>query len=65
VKGIAIRDELTDEWDKGGVKTNREFSILTAEISKAAFSLINDRYIDLGTSERRSSNASILPTPPA
>ena len=36
VRGIAIRDELTSEWDKRGVKTQKEFSILTAEISKAA-----------------------------
>jgi hypothetical protein len=39
VRGIAIRDELTDEWDKRGVKIEKEFAILTAEISKAAFGL--------------------------
>ncbi len=32
VRGIAVRDELTDEWEKRGVKKEREYSILTAEI---------------------------------
>jgi hypothetical protein len=30
VRGIAIRDELTDEWNKRGIKTKREYSILTS-----------------------------------
>jgi hypothetical protein len=37
VRGIAIRDELTDEWDKRGVNSRQEYSILTAEISRATF----------------------------
>ncbi|MDW7726787.1 MAG: Bro-N domain-containing protein [Candidatus Methanoperedens sp.] len=44
VRGIAIRDELTDEWDKRGIKTKNEYSILTAEISKAAFGLTPGEY---------------------
>ncbi|SRR3989344_1468496 len=44
VRGIAIRDELTDEWDKRGVKTDKEFSILTAEISKATFDMTPNEY---------------------
>ena len=44
VRGIAIRDELTDEWDKRGIKTKNEFSILTAEISKATFGLTPGEY---------------------
>ena len=43
-RGIAIRDELTDEWDKRGVKTQEGFSILTAEISKATFGLTPNEY---------------------
>src|SRR3990167_5897241 len=39
MRGIAIREELTDEWKKHGVKINKEYEILTAEISKAAFGL--------------------------
>src|SRR5665648_438849 len=44
VRGISIRDELTDEWDKREIKTNREYSILTAEISKATFGLTPGEY---------------------
>ncbi|MBI2140296.1 phage antirepressor protein [Candidatus Woesearchaeota archaeon] len=44
VRGIAIRDELTDEWNKRGVESEREYSILTAEISKATFGLTPAEY---------------------
>lgn len=44
VRGIAIRDELTGEWKKRDVKTDREFAILTAEISKATFGLTPSKY---------------------
>lgn len=37
MRGIAIREELTDEWKKREVKREREYAILTAEIAKAAF----------------------------
>src|SRR3989339_1779944 len=47
VRGIAIRDELTDEWDKRGVKTEKEYAILTAEISKATFGLTPSEYKEL------------------
>lgn len=47
VRGIAVRDELTNEWDKRGVKREREFAILTAEISKATFGLTPSEYKDL------------------
>ncbi|MBU4246101.1 MAG: Bro-N domain-containing protein [Nanoarchaeota archaeon] len=44
VRGIAIRDELTNEWGKRGVKADREYAILTAEISKATFGLTPSEY---------------------
>ena len=44
MRGIAIREELTDEWRKRGVKENREYAILTAEISKAAFGMTPSEY---------------------
>jgi DNA-damage-inducible protein D len=44
MRGIAIREELTDEWRNRGVKENIEFAILTAEISKAAFGLTPSQY---------------------
>ena len=37
LRWIAIRQELTDEWKKRWVKEGLEYSILTAEISKATF----------------------------
>ncbi len=44
MRSIAIRDELTGEWKKRGVKEQREYAILTAEISKAAFGLTPAEY---------------------
>ena len=44
VRGIAIRDELTDEWKKRDVGTEREYAILTAEISKATFGMTPSEY---------------------
>jgi len=44
IRGIAIRDELTDEWSERGVESPVEFSILTAEISKATFDLAPNEY---------------------
>ncbi|MBI2268332.1 MAG: Bro-N domain-containing protein [Candidatus Blackburnbacteria bacterium] len=37
MRSIAIREELTDEWQKHGVELAKEYKILTAEISKATF----------------------------
>jgi DNA-damage-inducible protein D len=44
MRGIAIREELTDEWKKRGIEEQRDFAILTAEISKAAFGLTPSEY---------------------
>ncbi len=44
LRGIAVRDELTDEWKKRGVKEDKEFAILTAEISKATFGMTPSQY---------------------
>ncbi len=46
VRGIAIRQELTDEWKKRGVRENKEYGILTNEISKATFGKTVDEYKD-------------------
>jgi hypothetical protein len=37
IRGIAIRQDLTDEWKDRGVNENKEFAILTNEIAKATF----------------------------
>ena len=47
LRGIAIRQNLTDEWKKRGIKEEREYAILTAEISKATFGLTPSEYKDL------------------
>jgi len=39
MRGIAVREELTDEWEKRGAETRRDYEILTAEISDATFGL--------------------------
>jgi DNA-damage-inducible protein D len=44
LRGITVRDELTDEWKKRGVKQGKEFAILTAEISKATFGMTPSEY---------------------
>ncbi len=44
MRGIAIREELTDEWQKRDVKEAAEYAILTAEISKAAFNMTPSEY---------------------
>jgi hypothetical protein len=46
MRSIAIRDELTDEWKKRGVREQREYAILTAEISKATFGLTPSQYTE-------------------
>jgi hypothetical protein len=46
MRSIAIRVELTDEWKKRGVKEQREYAILTAEISKATFGLTPMEYAE-------------------
>ena len=47
VRGIAIRNELTDEWKKRGVKEDKEYAILTNEISKATFGKTVEEYKQL------------------
>jgi hypothetical protein len=39
MRGIAIREQLTNEWEKRGVKEEKEYAILTAEIADATFGL--------------------------
>lgn len=44
MRGIAIREELTDEWQKRRAKEQRDYEILTAEISKATFGVTPGEY---------------------
>jgi len=44
MRGIAIREELTDEWKKRGAENNTDYEILTAEISQATFGVKPNEY---------------------
>ncbi len=52
MRGIAIREDLTDEWNTRGIKLPKEYAILTAEISKAAFGVTPSEYKKLKGLER-------------
>lgn len=44
LRGIVVREELTDEWQKRGADENKDYEILTAEISQATFGLKPNEY---------------------
>ena len=44
MRGIVIREELTDEWKNRGAKEHKDYEILTAEISKATFGVTPGEY---------------------
>lgn len=44
LRGIAIRQNLTDEWKERGITQEKDYAILTAEISKATFGLTPSEY---------------------
>jgi len=47
LRGIAIRQNLTDEWKERGIKEQKDYAILTAEISKATFGITPSEYKEL------------------
>ncbi len=47
LRGIAIRQNLTDEWKERGIKDQRDYAILTAEISKATFGITPSQYKEI------------------
>ena len=52
MRGIAIREELTDEWQNRGATEQKDYAILTAEISKATFGVTPGEYKKLKGLER-------------
>ncbi|MCD4811003.1 Bro-N domain-containing protein [bacterium] len=52
VRGIAIRQNLTDEWHKRGIESKKDYAILTAEISKATFGITPSQYKKLKKLDR-------------
>lgn len=53
VRGIAVRNELTDEWKERGAKENRDYAILTNDIMKGAFDLTVEEYKNLKSLKRQ------------
>ena len=47
LRGVAIRQNLTDEWKKRGINSQTDYAVLTAEISKATFGLTPTEYKQL------------------
>jgi prophage antirepressor-like protein len=56
LRGIAIRQNLTDEWKQRGVHSETDFAILTAEISKATFGMTPSEYKKLKRLDRTGQN---------
>jgi len=56
LRGIAVRQELTDEWKSREVTQETEFAILTNEISKATFGKTVGEYKDFKGIERTKNN---------
>ncbi|NOZ80262.1 MAG: Bro-N domain-containing protein [DPANN group archaeon] len=56
LRGIAIRQDLTDEWKTRGVEKQKDFAILTNEISKATFGKTVGEYIKFKGLKRPNQN---------
>ena len=56
LRGIAIRQNLTDEWKKRGITEEQDFAILTAEISKATFGMTPSEYKEFKGLTKKSQN---------
>jgi hypothetical protein len=52
MRGIEVRAELTEEWKKRNVGSDKEYAILTAEISKATFGITPNEYKQLKNIKR-------------
>ena len=53
VRGIAVRNELTDEWRQRGANENRDYAILTNDIMQGAFGLTVEKYKKLKRLQRQ------------
>ena len=56
LRGIAIRQELTQEWKTRGVDEEKDFAILTNEISKATFDKTIQEYKEFKGLQKKSQN---------
>ena len=62
LRGIAVRQDLTDEWKERGVASSKEFAILTNEIMQGTFDLKVDEYKQVAYFKFRVGNASSMAT---
>lgn len=62
LRGIAIRQNLTDEWKTRGITKEKDYAILTAEISKATFGLTPSEYKDVKGLTKKNQNLRDLMT---
>jgi len=53
MRSIAIREELTDEWKDRDVREQKDFAILTAEISRATFGISPSQHKSIKGLERQ------------
>lgn len=56
MRGIAVRDTLTDEWKNRGVEKPNDYAILTAEISRATFGMTPSEYKEFKELEKPNEN---------
>ncbi len=56
IRGIAIRQDLTDEWKARGISEEQEFAVLTDEISKATFGKTVAEYKQFKGLEQKNQN---------
>ncbi len=56
LRGISVRQELTDEWKNRDIKSEKEFSILTNEISKATFGKTVREYKEFKKLQKKNQN---------
>lgn len=56
LRGIAIRQNLTDEWKERGITKEKDYAILTAEISKATFGLTPSEYKEVKGLTKKNQN---------
>ena len=59
LRGISIRQELTDEWKQRNINQEREFAILTNEISKATFNKTIQEYKDFKNLNKQNKNQNL------
>lgn len=52
LRGIAVRQDLTDEWQQRGARSSIEYAILTNEIMQGAFDLKVEEYKEVKGLER-------------